>query len=127
MRLGARRGGALLGSAGAVEEFHRPTLCRELLAFSASETSDLVACPTGIPFDVLCLTKIFLKSFLNPCLKRDHSNFWSYSSIKELNHLKAIEGRLKAALGAVKLLLAFETAKHTDYIGSEHLSMLLNC
>lgn len=75
MRLGAGRGGTLLGSAGAVEEVHRPRLSRGLLAFSASETSDLVACPTGIPFDVLCLTKIFLKSFLNPCLKRDRSNF----------------------------------------------------
>lgn len=88
-------------------------------------TSDLAACPIGMPFDV-CLTKIFLNSFLNPRLKRDRRNFWSYSSIKALNHLKPIEGRLKAALGAVKLLLAFETAKHTDYIGSEHLSVLLN-
>lgn len=123
MRLGAGRGGV---SAGAAEEaLHRPRLCRGLLAFPASETSDLAACPIGMPFDV-CLTKIFLNSFLNPRLKRDRRNFWSYSSIKALNHLKPIDGRLKAALGAVKLLLAFETAKHTDYIGSEHLSMLLN-
>ena len=61
MRLGAGRGGV---SAGAAEEaLHRPRLCRGLLAFPASETSDLAGCPIGIPFDVR-LTKIFLNSFL---------------------------------------------------------------
>lgn len=47
---------------------------------------------------------------------------WSYSFIKELNHLKPIQERLKAAPGAAKLLLELETTKCTDYIGSKHLS-----
>lgn len=51
---------------------------------------------------------------------------WSYSSITELNHLKPLQERLKAAPGAVNLLLAFETAKCADYIGSKHLSAVLN-
>lgn len=47
---------------------------------------------------------------------------WSYSFIKELNHLKPIQERLKAVPGAAKLLLELETTKCTDYIGSKHLS-----
>ena len=47
---------------------------------------------------------------------------WSYSFIKELNHLKPIQESMKAVPGAAKLLLEFETAKCTDYIDSKHLS-----
>lgn len=47
---------------------------------------------------------------------------WSYSFIKELNHLKPIQERLKAVPGATKLLLELEAAKCTDYIGLKHLS-----
>lgn len=47
---------------------------------------------------------------------------WSYDFIKELNHLKPMQERLKAAPGAAKLLLELETTKCIDYTGSKHLS-----
>lgn len=50
---------------------------------------------------------------------------WSSGFIKELNPLKPVQERLKAAPGAAKLLLEFETTKCTDYTGSKHLSKQL--